>query len=283
YVVPTGRVIATVSIKVPTGRYIVPAGYVISPGLRPTSTLLDVTPDTLDVSYVVELADGRIFETNTVLRGCTLGLLGHPFNIYLMPVELGSFDVIIVTKKETEDKSKEKQLEDVSTVRDFPKVFLEDLPGLPPIRQVEFQIDLVSELFDKGFIRPSSSPWGAPILFVKKKYGSFRMCIDYRELNKLTVKNRYPLPRIDDLFDQLQGSSVYSKIDLRSGYHQLRVRDEDIPKTAFRTLYGHYEFQVMPFGLTNAPIEYMNDSTCPNVLNHKETLDSFQQGNRTLL
>ncbi|GJY87570.1 putative reverse transcriptase domain-containing protein [Tanacetum coccineum] len=169
------------------------------------------------------------------------------------------------------------------TVRDFPEVFPEDLPGLPPIRQVEFQIDLVpgaapvarapyrlapsemeelstqlQELSDKGFIRPSSSPWGAPVLFVKKKDGSFRMCIDYHELNKLTVKNRYPLPRIDDLFDQLQGSSVYSKIDLRSGYHQLRVRDEDIPKTAFRTRYGHYEFQVMPFGLTNAPAVFMD-------------------------
>nr|GEY09150.1 putative reverse transcriptase domain-containing protein [Tanacetum cinerariifolium] len=101
------------------------------------------------------------------------------------------------------------------------------------------------------FIRPSSSPWGAPVLFVKKKDGSFQMCIDYRELNKLTVKNRYPLPRIDDLFDQLQGSSVYSKIDPRSGYHQLRVREEDVPKTASRTRYGHYEIQVMPFGLTN--------------------------------
>ncbi|GJT90375.1 putative reverse transcriptase domain-containing protein [Tanacetum coccineum] len=188
-----------------------------------------------------------------------------------------------VTTKEIEDKSEKKRLEDVPIVQDFPEVFPEDLPGLPPTRQVEFQIDLVpgaapvarapyrlapsemkelseqlKELSDKGFIRPSSSPWGAPVLFVKKKDGSFRMCIDYRELNKLTVKNRYPLPRIDDLFDQLQGSSVYSKIDLRSGYHQLRVREEDIPKTAFRTRYGHYEFQVMPFGLTNAPAVFMD-------------------------
>nr|GEV87208.1 transposon Ty3-G Gag-Pol polyprotein [Tanacetum cinerariifolium] len=118
--------------------------------------------------------------------------------------------------------------------------------------------DQLQELYDKGFIRPGSSPWRALVLFVKKKDGSFWMCIDYRELNKLTVKNRYPLPRIDDLFDKLQGSSVYSKIDLRSGYHQLRVREEDIPKTAFRTCYGHYEFQVMPFGLTNAPAVFMD-------------------------
>ncbi|GJT03464.1 putative reverse transcriptase domain-containing protein [Tanacetum coccineum] len=183
-----------------------------------------------------------------------------------------------ISAKKKEDKSERKQIEDVPIVRDFPEVFPEDLPGLPPTRPVEFQIDLVpgaapvarapyrlapsemkelseqlQELSDKGFIRPSSSPWGAPVLFVKKKDGSFRMCIDYRELNKLTVKNRYPLPRIDDLFDQLQGSSIYSKIDLRSGYHQLRVREQDVPKTAFRTRYGHYEFQVMPFGLQNAP------------------------------
>ncbi|GJW78961.1 putative reverse transcriptase domain-containing protein, partial [Tanacetum coccineum] len=116
----------------------------------------------------------------------------------------------------------------------------------------------LQELTDRGFIRLSTSPWGAPVLFVKRKDRSFRMCIDYRELNKLTVKNRYPLPRIDDLFDQLQGSSVYSKTDLRSGYHQLRVMDGDIPKTAFRTRYGHYEFQVMSFGLTNAPAVCMD-------------------------
>ncbi|GKF26852.1 putative reverse transcriptase domain-containing protein, partial [Tanacetum coccineum] len=109
------------------------------------------------------------------------------------------------------------------------------------------------ELLDKGFIRPSSSPWGSPVFFVKKKDGTFTMCIDYREIHKLTLKNRYPLPRIDDLFDQLEGSSIYSKIDLRSGYHQLRVREDDIPKTVLRTHYGHHEFQVMPFGLTNAP------------------------------
>ncbi|GJY44229.1 putative reverse transcriptase domain-containing protein, partial [Tanacetum coccineum] len=113
----------------------------------------------------------------------------------------------------------------------------------------------LQELSDKGFIRPSSSPWGSPVLFVKKKDGSFRMFIDYRELNKLTVKNRYPLPRIYDLFDQLQGSSIYSKIDLRSGYHQLRVREQDIPKTIFRTQNDHYEFQVIPFGLTNTPAD----------------------------
>ncbi|GJT72995.1 putative reverse transcriptase domain-containing protein, partial [Tanacetum coccineum] len=128
---------------------------------------------------------------------------------------------------------------------------------LPPSEMQELSNQL-QELADRGFIQPCTSPWGAPVLFVKKKDGSFRICIDYQELNKLTVKNRYLLPRIDDLFDQLQGSSVYSKIDLRSGYHELRVRNEDIPKTAFRTKYGHYEFQVMPFGLTNAPTVFMD-------------------------
>ncbi|GKE47336.1 putative reverse transcriptase domain-containing protein [Tanacetum coccineum] len=153
--------------------------------------------------------------------------------------------------QERGDKSEGKQIKDVPIVRDFPEVFLKDLPGLLPARLVEFQIDLIpgvapvdrapyrlapsemkelseqlQELFDKGFIRPGSSLWGAPVLFVKKKDGSFKMCIDYRELNKLTVKNRYPLPRIDDLFDQLQGSSIYSKIDLISRYHQLRDEKE---------------------------------------------------------
>ncbi|KAL4011129.1 hypothetical protein IC575_028176 [Cucumis melo] len=123
---------------------------------------------------------------------------------------------------------------------------------MAPAELKELKVQL-QELLDKGFIRPSVSPWGAPVLFVKKKDGSMRLCIDYRELNKVTVKNRYPLPRIEDLFDQLQGATVFSKIDLRSGYHQLRIRDGDIPKTAFRSRYGHYEFIVMSFGLTNAP------------------------------
>ncbi|GJW68996.1 putative reverse transcriptase domain-containing protein [Tanacetum coccineum] len=186
-----------------------------------------------------------------------------------------------------EKKSDEKRLEDIPVVKEFSNVFLEDIPGLPPVRQVEFQINLIpgavpvartpyrlaplemqelsnqlQERADRGFIRPSTLPWGALVLFVKKKDGSFRMCIDYRELNKLTIKNRYPLPRIDDLFDQLQGSSVNLKINLRSGYHQLRVRDEDIPKIAFRTRYRHYEFQVMPIGLTNAPAVFMDLMNC---------------------
>ena len=173
--------------------------------------------------------------------------------------------------------------EDVPVVQEFLEVFPEDLPGLPPNREIEFVIDLVpgtapiskapyrmaptelkelkvqlQELLDKGFIRPSFSPWGAPVLFVKKKDGSMRLCIDYRELNKVTIKNKYPLPRINDLFDQLQGAAVFSKIDLRSGYHQLKIKEEDIPKTAFRTRYGHYEFLVMPFGLTNAPAAFMD-------------------------
>nr|GEW30753.1 putative reverse transcriptase domain-containing protein [Tanacetum cinerariifolium] len=144
------------------------------------------------------------------------------------------------------------------------------IPGAAPVARAPYRLapsemkELLKqfqELSEKGFIRPSSSPWGAPVLFVKKKDRSFKMCIDYREFNKLTVKNHYPLPWIDDLFDQLQGSSVYSKIDLRSGYHQLRVREQDVPKTAFRTWYGHYEFQVMPFGLTNAPAVHEQNYT----------------------
>ncbi|XP_028807167.1 uncharacterized protein LOC114761882 [Neltuma alba] len=180
----------------------------------------------------------------------------------------------------------EKGVEEIAVVSEFSDVFPEEITGLPPEREVEFSIDLalgtepiskapyrmspsklaelkkqIEELLEKGFVRPSVSPWGSPVLFVKKKDGSMRLCIDYRQLNKVTIKNKYPLPRIDDLLDQLSGASIFSKIDLRSGYHQLRVRSEDIPKTVFRTRYGHYEFLVMPFGLTNAPaifMDYMN-------------------------
>ncbi|KAH0660902.1 hypothetical protein KY289_029650 [Solanum tuberosum] len=178
-------------------------------------------------------------------------------------------------------------VDSVPVVREFADVFPTDLPGLPPDRDIDFAIDLepdtrpisippyrmapaelrelsaqLEDLLGKGFIRPSVSPWGAPVLFVKKKDGTMRMCIDYRQLNKVTVKNRYPMPRIDDLFDQLQGAAMFSKIDLRSGYHQLRIRAADIPKTSFRTRYGHYEFLVMSFGLTNAPAAFMDLMTC---------------------
>ena len=182
-----------------------------------------------------------------------------------------------------ESGNSEMQLVEVPVVNEFFDVFPEDLPGLLLDREIEFKIELapgtepisiapyrmapaelrelkvqMEELLSKGFVKTSTSPWGAPVLFVKKKDGNLRLCIDYRQLNKVTIRNQYPLPRIDDLFDQLQGAKVFLKIDLRSGYHQLKLRREDVPKTAFRTRYGHYEFLVMPFGLTNAPAAFMD-------------------------
>ncbi|GJU81948.1 putative reverse transcriptase domain-containing protein [Tanacetum coccineum] len=276
---------------------------------------------TKPITGVIEIADGKRVEVDRIFLDCKLELGNSLFSIDLIPLGHGSFDVIVgmdwlarnkaviichekvveipivggetlrIQGERAVGKNKilmnvkvdEPKIDDIPIVREYVDVFPEDLPGLPPLRQVEFRIDLVAgatpvarspyrlapsemqelssqlqELQDKGFIRPSHSPWGAPVLFVKKKDGSFRMCIDYRELNKLTVKNRYPLPRIDDLFDQLQGARYFSKIDLRSGYHQLRVHEEDIPKTSPRTRYGHFEFTVMPFGLTNAPAVFMD-------------------------
>ncbi|GJZ06259.1 putative reverse transcriptase domain-containing protein [Tanacetum coccineum] len=278
--------------------------------------LLGMEPSDLGFSYEIEIANGQLVEIGKVIKDCKLEIDGHVFDINLIPFGSGSFDVIIgmdwlsdhraeiichekvvriplldgkvlkvlgeklkeKVRKLISAKAKEKKHEEIVVVKDFPEVFPDDLSGLPPVREIEFRIELIprampvakspyrlppseleelvgklKELQDTSFIRPSSSPWGALVLFVKKKDGSFRMCIDYRELNKLTIKNRYPLPRIDDLFDQLIGSQYLSKIDLRSGYHQLRVREDDIPKTAFKSRYGHFEFTVMPFGLTNAP------------------------------
>jgi hypothetical protein len=173
--------------------------------------------------------------------------------------------------------------DNIRAIRDFPDVFPEELPRMPPDREVEFVVDLlpetttiskrlyrmsveepkelkkqIMELQEAGYIRPNSSPCGAPVLFVQKKDGSQRMCVDYRTLNEVTMKNEYPLPRIEDLFDRMRGARVFSKIDLRSGYHQMKIRPSDIPKTAFSTRYGLYEFTVMSFGLTNAPAYFMN-------------------------
>jgi hypothetical protein len=173
-------------------------------------------------------------------------------------------------------------LEEILLVQEYPGVFPEELPSMPPDHDIEFLIELlpgtppiskrpyrmpVNELVElnkqlaklhaKGFIGHSSSPWGAPVLFVEKKDGTQRMCVDYRSLNEVTVKNKYPLPCIEDLFDQMKGASVFLKIDLRSGYHQLKIRESDIQKTAFCTLYGLYEYTVMSFGLTNTPCHFM--------------------------
>ncbi|KAA3470290.1 DNA/RNA polymerases superfamily protein [Gossypium australe] len=179
--------------------------------------------------------------------------------------------------------SGDSSFKDIRAVKDFPNIFPKEPHGLPPNRVVEFGIVLlpgtapvsiapyrmapkelielkaqIHELLDRGFIRSSVSPWGAPVLFVKKKDGSMRLCIDYRQLNKLTIKNKYPLSRIYDLFDQFRGALIFSMIDLLSGYHQLRVKEADVHKAASRTRYGHYEFLVIPFGLTNAPAAFMD-------------------------
>ncbi|GJZ07144.1 putative reverse transcriptase domain-containing protein [Tanacetum coccineum] len=246
------------------------------------SSLLDIDPVKIGASYEVELADGRVLGTFDIIIGMDW-LVKHDAVIVcgekVVRIPYGYKMLIVESDKVGREEDRWKALVILDcTLRVLPP--LEELPRLPPPRQVEFQIDLVpgaepvahapyrltqsemrelsvqlQELLEKGFIRPSLSPWGAPVLFVKKKDGSFRIWIDYRELNKLTVKNRYPLLRIDDLFDQLQGSSVYFKIDLRSGYHQLHIKEKTFSITAFRTRYGHFEFQVMSFGLTNAPAD----------------------------
>nr|GEW12704.1 putative reverse transcriptase domain-containing protein [Tanacetum cinerariifolium] len=215
------------------------------------SPMLDIDLVKIDTSYEVELADGMVVSTNTILKECTLDLVNYLFEIDLMSIDLGTFDVIIGM--------------DWLVKHDVIIICGEKVVHIPYGNEtLTVEGDKDERLFgsitrdvEKGFIRLSSSSWGAPVLFVKKKDGSFRMCIDYRKLNKLTVKNCYPLPRIDDLFDQLQGSSVYSKIDLRSGYQQLRIKEEDIPITTFITR-SHFEFQVMPFGMANAPAVFMN-------------------------
>jgi hypothetical protein len=197
----------------------------------------------------------------------------------------------------------ERRLEDIHVVREFPDVFPDDLPGMPPERVIEFKIELqpgtapiskapykmsreeltelklqLKDLLDKGFICSSSSLWGCPTLFVSKKDKSLRLCVDYQPLNVVTIKNKYPLPCIDILFDQLAGAQVFSKIDLHSGYRQIKICDEDIPKTAFSTRYGLYEYLVMSFGLTNAPAHfmYLMKSICKLCFNDCRIISSMQ-------
>ncbi|KAL4023009.1 hypothetical protein IC575_016756 [Cucumis melo] len=241
---------------------------------------------------------GDVLLVNEVLHNCEVLVEGISLLVDLLPLELqrkevvfrkpcfaevvfrGLHSVSCTHRSSEERKAKARRC---SCGKEFLDVFPDDLSGLPPDREIEFTIELLpgtapisqapyrmapselkelkmqlQELVDKGYIRPSVSPWGAPVLFVKKKDGTLRLCIDYRQLNKVTIRNKYPLPHIDDLFDQLRGAALFSKIDLRSGYHQLKVRESDIAKTAFRRRYGHYEFRVMSFGLTNAPAVFMD-------------------------
>jgi hypothetical protein len=176
----------------------------------------------------------------------------------------------------------ERRLKDIHVIREFPDVFLDDLSGMPPERAIEFKIELqpgtasiskalykmsreelaelkiqLKDLLDKGFIRPSLSPWGCPVLFVSKKDKGLYLCVEDRPLNAVTIKNKYPLSCIDILFDQLAGAQVFSKIDLRSNYHQIKIRDKDIPKMAFSMRYGLYEYLVISFGLMNASAHFM--------------------------
>ncbi|GKB97777.1 putative nucleotidyltransferase, ribonuclease H [Tanacetum coccineum] len=239
--------------------------------------LLNVEPCTVNPGYVIEIADGKSVEVDKVIRDCKLELGNSLFTIDLILLGHGSFDVIVgmdwLSKNEAVIVCHKKVVEipikegGILRVHGELEFRIDLVPGATPVAKSSYRLapsemqelsGKLQELQDKGFIRPSHSPWGAPALFVKKKDGSFHMCIDYRELNKITIKNCYPLLRIDDLFDQLQGACYFSKIDLRSGYHQLRVHEDDVPKTAFRTRYEHFEFTVMPFGLTNAPAVFMD-------------------------
>ncbi|GJZ71824.1 putative reverse transcriptase domain-containing protein [Tanacetum coccineum] len=247
--------------------------------------LINVKPSFVNPGYVIEVVDGKKVEVDKVICNCKLELGTSLFTIDLIPLGHRSFDVIVGMDWLSEHKAEIVCHEKVARIplesgeilhvqgqhtSGITKALIEfhiDLvPGATPVAKSPYRLApsemqelsaQLQELQDKGFIRPSHSPWGAPVLFVKKKDGALHMFIDYRELNKLTIKNRYPLPRINDLFDQLQGARYFSKIDLRSGYHQLRVHEDDIPKTVFRTRYGHFEFTVMPFGLTNAPAVFM--------------------------
>ncbi|GJY40813.1 putative reverse transcriptase domain-containing protein [Tanacetum coccineum] len=215
--------------------------------------ILNMKPSIANPGYVIEIVDGKKVKVDRIIHGCKLELL--------VEIPLVDGEILRVHGERVEESTKalknakvdEPRISDISVVREF----VESPYRLAPSEMQELSEQL-KELQDKGFIRPSHSPWGAPILFMKNKDGSMRMCIDYHELNKLTVKNRYPLLRIGDLFDQLQGARYFSKIDLRFGYHQVRVHEDDIPKTAFRTRYGHFEFTVMPFGLTNASAIFMD-------------------------
>ncbi|KAK8708585.1 hypothetical protein V6N13_059623 [Hibiscus sabdariffa] len=251
----------TVELNSQSAYALIDSGFTHSFVCATTLERMSMKPEVVKTSLVVSNPLGKNIPINLVYKESSITIRGIPFpiDLYLLSNLLGKESILLIDRKPTSiivamalQDEYDFGLPSMPVVSKFINVFPKELPELKELKKQ------LEELQNKGFIRPITSPWGAPVLFVKKKDGSMRLYINYRQLNRVTIKNKYPLPRIEDLFNRLKDASVFSKIDLRSGYYQMRVKDADVPKTAFGTRHGHFEFLVMPFGLTNAPAAFMD-------------------------